>query len=399
MRILLLICLTLLLSVAAASADTLRIYLDADRSTNITSARSIEIGMRGAFATSKNVIQGHKIEFVLKDHRSNARRTQRHLEEFLQDEQAIAVIGGLHSPPYLNAKAFVNDHGIPLLLPWSAAAPLTRSNGGPNSIFRLSLDDSIAAEVIIPFALEQSGCEAITLLLWESGWGKSNERTMSAALNKRGLRDFSVRYFGSGLTDTDAISIAAEIAGNGSDCAILVGNAPEGKTILNALTNSEIDVRVFSHWGITGGSFEHDVTAQDRDAVDLTFIQPCFDFRGRDAAAQSVLANLSNTFGDAFDSEGYLPAPAGLFHGYDLGLILVHALERIDLDQPITHTRRALVNALERIEGPIPGLLRDYEQPFSPAHSASPDAHEALRASDFCMARFDESNRIVPIRG
>lgn len=389
-------CGAILMSVYQAAAEPLRIYLDADRSTNLASARSIEIGIRSAFEESEGRFGGRDVEFVVLDHRANARRTQRHLDRFLDDENAIAMIGGLHSPPYLNAKDFVNQNGIPLLLPWSAAAPLTRTSDGPNSIFRLSLDDSIAAEVIVPFALEQSKCKKIKLLLWDSGWGRSNERTMTAALQARSFDNFSVSYFASGLSDVDAISLAGQIELEGADCAILVGNAPEGKAILQAINSVGLPVKLLSHWGITGGSFEQTVSADERDSVGLTFIQPCFDFKGRNSAAKSILDRIISANPDAFDDSGYLRAPAGLFHGYDLGRILVAALSQIDFSHPIADLRTDLIAALEAVEGPIAGLLRDYDKPFSAATPGQSDAHEALRVADFCMARFDANDRITP---
>lgn len=49
-------------------------------------------------------------------------------------------------------------------------------------------------------------------------------------------------------------------------------------------------------------------------------------------------------------------------------------------------------DALERLEEPIPGLLKTYQRPFS---SEGADAHEALGADDLCLARYDEAGNIV----
>jgi branched-chain amino acid transport system substrate-binding protein len=385
-----------LFSVAWANAESLKIYLDADRQANFASARSIEIGVRAAFDEVGDQIQGFRVEFVPLDHRANSRRAQKHLERFANDPEAIAVIGGLHSPPYLQAKAYVNENGIPLLLPWSAAAPLTRSRNGSNSIFRVSLDDSKAAEILANNVLSDERCQHISILLWESGWGRSNERTLTRALVKRRFDKFQVLFFSGNLKEPDAISLASQVAAAASDCVIFVGNAPEGATILNTFFASGTTPKVFSHWGISGGTFEKKVNHSVRSALDLTFIQPCFDFDGSTPHAAQRLRRIRASFIEDFDGEGYLSAPAGMFHGFDLGVLLIEALQKIDLSLEAGARRLALVQALENIEGPVVGLLRSYERPFAdPSHGE--DAHEALELQDFCMAQFDSNDKIVPM--
>lgn len=379
-----------------ASADVYRIYLDADRSTNFASARSIEIGIRAAFDEVGHEIGGRRIELVPLDHRANVRRSKAHLEQFLADPQAIAVIGGQQSLPYLAAQDFVNDNTIPLLLPWSAAVPLTRPKAGENTIFRLSLDDSKAASVIIPHAVEEVSCQRITLLLWESGWGRSNEVTMRAELEQRGFHSYEVVYFTGNLSTADVQSVASQVALFDSDCAIYVGSARDAAAIFTVLKEADLSLTVLSHWGITGGDFENLVADEIRRALALQFIQPCFDFSGRHDAAGARLNRIFQAYPNDFDSSGYLKAPAGFFHGFDLGVLLIAALQEVDPNTVPMAARGDLVAALENLSAPQEGLLRRYEAPFRKFDGSDPDAHEALALEDFCMARFDHNDRIVP---
>jgi branched-chain amino acid transport system substrate-binding protein len=382
----------------AASADVFKIYLDADRTSNYASARAIEVGVRAAFDEVGHSIDGRAVDFVVLDHRANARRSQRHLQQFLTAPQAIAVVGGLHSPPYLMTKAYVNENGIPLVLPWSAAAPLTRAETAQNSIFRLSLDDSKAAKIIVPQVVRTDGCDKVSLILWKSGWGESNEKTMLAEMRRLEFANYHLRYFDGNLSLADALSLARELDMAGSDCAIYVGNSTDAAVIFGALRQTGADLRMYSHWGITGGDFETEVSAEVRDGLHLTFIQPCFDFDAPDALAATRLRTIAEAYPEDFDSEGYLRAPAGFFHGFDLGLLLIEALGRVDPDADITTQRAMFVDALTEIEGPVAGLLRSYAFPFSSYSPQQPEAHEALELADFCMARFDAQDRIVTAR-
>ena len=69
-------------SAGEVSDKVLRIYLDADRTVLKESAKSIEMGIRSAFAEIDNKIDGFKIEFVPLDHRGNVHRSHMHMKRF-----------------------------------------------------------------------------------------------------------------------------------------------------------------------------------------------------------------------------------------------------------------------------------------------------------------------------
>ena len=81
------------------------------------------------------------------------------MKEFIKDEKALFVLGGLHSPPYIKNRSFINENKIPLLLPWSAGGPITRYPNGDNWVFRLSIDDTKAGIRISEFALKNFSCK------------------------------------------------------------------------------------------------------------------------------------------------------------------------------------------------------------------------------------------------
>ncbi|MGB0899946.1 MAG: ABC transporter substrate-binding protein, partial [Psychrobium sp.] len=133
----------------------LHLYLDADFTTMSAAANAIELGINTALSEEAHKINGYQIKIIRKNHRGNSRRSTKHLQQFIEDKNAIAVFGGLHSPPLLSNKTFINQHQILTLVPWAAAGPITRSTNSENWIFRLSIDDSNAGEFIINQALKQ----------------------------------------------------------------------------------------------------------------------------------------------------------------------------------------------------------------------------------------------------
>lgn len=384
----------------AQAADTdlpvARIYLDADRQHHVQAAASIELGVRAALYSVGNRAGGYRLEVVPLDHRGNVKRSKLNMLTYLADDAALAFVGGMHSPPYLRYKAFINTKRVLTLLPWSAAGPLTRVESGENWVFRLSIDDTKAAERLVDFALNQQDCQRPALLLWESGWGRTNHKTLTTSLARAGHDAVPVFYFPGSLARTDAYLLATKVYDAGIDCAVLVANAPEGVQVVSELSRLPEPPRVISHWGITGGDFKHTVAAPTRDRVDLHFLQTCYAPVGSDVSpllddawrhAQAVGADVL--------SLSQLDAPAGFFHAYDLTLLLIAALEESGAQPDVETLRWRVRETLESLSEPVAGLMRTYRKPFAAFAAATPDAHEALGLDDMCMARWDDDGRMV----
>ena len=118
------------------------IYLDADFTATKIASLSIQQGINVALAEENHRINGYQFEVVAKDHKGSSLRSKRNLESFLADSNALLVFSGLHSPPLLANKDFINNNHILVLNPWAAAGPITRTANKNNWIFRLSIDDN-----------------------------------------------------------------------------------------------------------------------------------------------------------------------------------------------------------------------------------------------------------------
>ncbi|MCH2095048.1 MAG: hypothetical protein MK160_08010 [Rhodobacteraceae bacterium] len=101
-------------------------------------------------------------------------------------------------------------------------------------------------------------------------------------------------------------------------------------------------------------------------------------------------------FPGEFTTIEQLAAPVGFAHGYDLGLILLTALEATPIEGDIAALRGGVRSALERLPTSIDGIMKTYVKPFS---DKGFDSHEALGSEDLCLARFDPSGRIRILQG
>jgi branched-chain amino acid transport system substrate-binding protein len=384
---------------AQALANTITIYHDADYSIHAESAQSMAMGFKTALAEVDNQIQGYDVNLMTKDHRGNSKRSLHHMRQFLDDPTALFVLGGLHSPPYIQNRDFINQNGVLLLVPWAAGGPITRYGEGTNWVFRLSIDDTKAGYRIAEFAVDEKNCRQPHLLLEETPWGKSNFKTLSSAINHRLNQQPGVTWFGWNTKANSARILLREARQKGADCLLFVGNAIEGEQFANAMASLRADQRIpiISHWGITGGDFHARVTPDLRQHLDLHFIQTCFSFMSprQTTLSNRVLEQAKKLFPGQIEHPGDITAPPGFIHAYDLGRIVIAALEQVELSGDSNSDRIALRNALEQLQQPVEGLVKTYQTPFSAWSAARDDAHEALGLEDFCMARFDDQNRII----
>lgn len=393
-----LLCFSITYTCVAADDKTLRIYHDADYSVNQSSAHSMKMGLLTAFDETNNEIQGYRLELVEKDHRGNIRRSKQNMEHFINDPDALFILGGLHSPPYIKNRAFINENEILLLVPWAAGGPITRYPDGENWVFRLSVDDTVAGIRLGEFAVKKMHCKHPHLILENTPWGKSNHKTISSFLNEK--VPFGVSWFSWNTKQNTARMMLRDTINSGADCILLVANLVEGKEFFQAMYSLPVKQRtpLISHWGITGGDVDDLMSKEVKNGISLHFIQSCFSFiNNSDAFTQQVITRAKKRFPNAFQQPELLPSPAGFIHSYDLGKLVIEAIHQIKLTGNMKQDRKALRKALENIQNPVQGLIKTYHKPFQAWSEQHPDAHEALKLDNFCMAQFGKQNQIEVI--
>lgn len=386
----------------AADLDTdrtIKIYHDADYSNHESSALAMMMGLNTALDEVGFQLQGYRLELVPKNHRGNSVRSKQHMKEFIEDPDALFILGGLHSSPYIRYRDYINENQVLLLIPWAAGGPITRYDQGLNWVFRLSIDDTKAGYRMIQYAHDKKSCKTPHLLLEDTPWGKSNFETMSKAMKQYSDVKLSVSWFNWNTKVNSARILLRDIANSGSDCILFVGNSIEGVDIFEAIVSLEESQRlpVVSHWGITGGDFEKHIDAQKRERLDLSFIQTCFSFLGDkdNAIKDSIFDRAKKLYPQALESSVDVSSPAGFIHSYDLGKLFIQAVNEIKLTGDVRIDRVAIRNKLENINTPVEGLLKIYSAPFSAWSTDDQDAHEALGLDDFCMATYDKNGHVV----
>ena len=375
------------LNTEAAEPKLIIVGLDADMSSG--SARSGIAIQRGAEIAIDEInarggVLGRPLQLVVKDHRGNPARGADNIEAFSAMDGVVAVLGGLHTPVALHELKLIHEHRMIYLGPWAAGTPVVKNGYDPNYVFRVSVRDEYAGGFLVKEALKR-GYRRIALALENTGWGRSNERAMKAALAAEGMKPVALSWFHWGAANMkDTIN---DLDSVNPDVILLVANAPEGLTIVKAMAARPAERRmpIISHWGITGGRFFEE-TKDVLDKVDLSilqtfsFIDPPFPDR-----AERVVKAYVERYPDVAEARDIF-APVGTAHAYDLIHLLALAIEKAG-----TTDREAVRNALENLK-PHKGLVQDYAPAFTTK------MHDALDAGDFRLSRYDRNGVIVPSR-
>ncbi len=380
-------------------SNHLKIYLDADLSGGAAVAgHAIEQGISVALSEVDFKVGDVTLEIVRKDHRGSTPRSKKHIEEFLSDDQGLLMFGGLHSPPLLANKDYINANEVLTLVPWAAAGPITRSTPSENWVFRLSIDDSRAGAFISERAVNKEGFKKPFLILEQTGWGKSNLKTMMNTLEELGVSPAGKHWFNWNLGVHEAKLIAKSLENSGADVVFFVGNAPEGKIIIEALMGSEKTrgIPIRSHWGITGGSFYSSLSRYSRSVMNLEFIQTDFSFLSNsdNGIGHEVVNRARQLFPDEIHAAEDIHAPTGFIHAYDLTKLLISTLEQVNTEQSIRDIRKDLKRMLEDLPHPVKGLIGEYKKPFSTYDHNNTNAHEALSPKHYAMGFYDKNGVI-----
>jgi len=371
----------------AGTPQPIIIGLDADMSSG--SARSGLAIQRGAEIAIQEInaeggVLGRSMQLVVKDHRGNPARGADNIKTFSAMDGVVAVLGTLHTPVALHELKLIHKHQMIYLSPWAAGTPIVANGYNPNFVFRISVRDEYAGGFLVGEALKK-GYHRVALALENTGWGRSNERAMKAALQAKGIAPVAVAWFHWGAKNME--QAIQSFDHKTVDAILLVANAPEGMAIVKsmAVRPKEARVPIISHWGITGGRF-FEQAKHLLDKVDLSFLQTySFTHPTMPERAESVIKAYVSRYPDADDASAIF-APAGTAHAYDLVHLLVKAIEKAG------STDRGKVRAaLENLDH-HEGLVRDYAPAFTPRK------HDALDISDFMLSTYDRHGHIVPAK-
>jgi len=367
--------------------ESIIIGLDADMSAvakegGLAIQRGAEIAINEINA--QGGLLGKQLKLVVKDHKGNPARGIANLKSFSKMDNLAAVLGGVHTPVALQELPFIHSNRIIYLDPWAAGTPIVDNKFEPNYVFRVSIRDEQAGKVILSHAKKRN-LKKVGLLLERTGWGRSNEKSMSQAAKENDINIASIAWFNWGQKSlTKEIT---QLINEGSQAILLVANAPEGAIAAQEMLTIDKAKRVpiISHWGIAGGNFVKKVGLEQLNQLDISTIQTySFAQPTNNKINENVLSAYRKQYDEKVMAKG-IPGAVGTAHAYDLVHLLAIAIKKSNnLDSVVIRDN------LEKIKS-YSGLVKHYKPPFTKTK------HDALWAEDYILSRFDSQGHLVPI--
>lgn len=370
---------------AALAAGPIKIAIDAEFGIpDSTSAQAVRLGAQVAIneLNAKGGVLGRQLELIERDNRAVPARSLTNLRQLAADPDVVAVMCGRYSPVVVELIPEIHRLQLLMLDPWAAADSITENDFSPNYIFRLSLRDSWALQVMMRHALK-AGQRKVGLMMPNTEWGRSSLKAAETTAS----RDTHQEIVGTQWYNWGDPSLAERyqaLRAAGAEAIVFVANDREAVILLKEIAALPAEQRlpVVAHWGVTGGRF-FEKAGETMKAVDMAVVQT-YSFIGKtDPVARRVLAGIKAVTGS--DDPRKVASPVGVAHAYDL----VHLLARA-MQQARSTERKAVRRALENL-GPHQGLVRQLDKPFTATR------HDALSINEVFMARYAADGALEPI--
>lgn len=356
------------------------IGLDADLSTDgrlggLAIKRGAQLAIEEINAAGG--VLGKPLKLIARDHKGQPSLGIANIEHFAANPDVVAVLGGMHSQVIIAEQESLHRLGLPLLAPWSASAAVVQHDFQPNHIFRASANDNLVAPFLVDHVRKRFRRPA--LLVENSEWGRGMQRDLGRHFALAELQVADEAVFNRGASDFRGE--LARIRAKGADVLVMVANSREGQHIVREMAAQPQPLPIVAHWGITGS----DLWAANRDVLDKLELDVFQTVSLIDNPRPQARA-LAQRYLQRYDvgELGHIIAPQGVAQAYDLVHLLALALR-----QAGTRERQAVRAALQALP-PVEGAVRRY----APAFSA--ERHDALDASDYRIARFDEYGALIP---
>ncbi len=325
---------------------------------------------------------GRELQLEVKDHRGNPARGIKNIEALASNPNVVAVIGGVHTPVALAELPTIHEKEILYLGAWAAGTSIVENNYYPNYVFRVSVRDSDAGEVLVKSAKER-GLNKIALVLERTGWGRSNQASIKAAAEKYQIEITHIAWIN--WRQTDFTNEMATTLATKPEALLLVSNAPEGAIVAKNMIKSNANLPLISHWGIAGGKFVELLGFDNLQKLDVSVLQSFhFEKNLENSVSQHLFKQYQKTFSQS-ETTYSVEAAVGVAQSYDIVNILAKAIANAQSAER-SDVRQAMYS-VTHYEGAI--------KTFAPAFE--PQKHDALVNADYFMTQFNSKGHLVPV--
>ncbi len=312
-------------------------------------------------------VLGKKLVMVDRDDEAKNERGGQIMQELLDKEQVVAVLGPINTGVANASSRYANERKVPMIINVSAGAKVNElfSEFPENFVFHFVANDDVQSEMIVAEAVTKRNFKKPALLCDDTNYGQNGREKMEAALKKIGVTPSYIGKFK--IKDTDMTAQLQQAKAAGADVILAYGIGPELASLSNSMERISFKLPMIASWTAAMSNYVNNALKNGNGTLmPQTFIESA----PRTEVGKKFLAEYRAKY-----KEQPIASAVSAAQGFDSMHVLKLAIEQAG------GTDGAKIKvALEDLQATLEGATGTYSKPFSKTD------HEAIKAANVQMA-------------
>ena len=337
---------TVLLAGTVLAAEPIKIGAFFDltgTNANIGTPTKLVAEMAVAEINKAGGINGRMIELVTADTMSDPNNGGTVAKKFIFQEKVAAIIGPTRTDVGMNAKAIIEENGIPTVMTVGSDPVITGGKFGPYTyIFKAPQRATTAVRKMFTF-LKDKGLTKVALITGSDAFGKDGLASMEAIGPELGLTFVAKESFGP--KDTDMTAQLTNIKNAGPQAIVCWTVGPAASIVSKNRTQLGINLPLFQSHGLPDPKYiELAGKASEGDRMPATKLMAASDLADNDPQ-KAVIANFVKLYKEVYHLDKDFPINTHSGYAWDAIMLLTNAMKKAGTDS------KALRQAIEETKG------------------------------------------------
>lgn len=361
----------------AAQAQDIKLGFNGDLSASPSalSGQAATLGLQAAIddVNAAGGVLGRKLTLVIRDDLSQPPKSIQNMSDLIDNEQVVAVFGPTNSGNALAWKRVPNQKKIPVIGTVGSGTAITYpvSAGADNYMFRISMVDREQVVGLMAYVKKNTSTKNVGYLSETTGYGQGGLKDMQEIGDLQGIKPVCNEKFG--VNDTDMTSQLNKCKAAGVDTLVVWAQGTPLGQLMRSMEKINYFPLTLMTWAADNQSFY--------EAAGKTLAEKPIFMRTVTEERTPKQQKLYDRIAPKMTSASAFGFAA---HSYDAVMVLTAAVKQAN-----STDGSKVREALENLQTPYDGLMKNYDKPFSKTE------HEALRVKDFKWTHWKDS-KLLP---
>ena len=336
---------------------------DLSASPSALSGQAATLGLQAAIddVNAAGGVLGRKLTLVVRDDLSQPPKSIQNMSDLIDNEKVVVVFGPTNSGNALAWKQVPNQKKIPVIGTVGSGTAITYpvSAGADNYMFRISMVDRDQVSGLMAYVKKNPATKNVGYLSETTGYGQGGLKDMLELGDMQGVKPVCNEKFG--VNDTDMTSQLNKCKAAGVDTLVVWAQGTPLGQLMRSMEKINYFPLTLMTWAADNQSFY--------EAAGKTLAEKPVFMRTITEERTPNQQKLYDRIAPKMTSASAFGFAA---HSYDAVMVLAAAIK-----QAGSTDGSKVREALEDLQAPYDGLMKNYSKPFSKTE------HEALRSKDY----------------